>query len=120
MQRKNMMGKVGGGSSRSQKGGRCQLHSTQEAKPTTIHRKRSLDPRRVITTFKVDVADGTQDRSKFIIIALETRWREETWRWSLRTTYSRAEVNLDTASTLDAVGILLMILVEHLGGKDCG
>ena len=25
-------------------------------------------------------SDGTQDGSKFIIITLDTRWREETWR----------------------------------------
>ena len=76
MQRKNIMGRVGGGRSQkvpaSQHSGSQAHHTSPEEKPGS---------KKGITTFKVDVADGTQDGSKLIIITLETiRWREETWR----------------------------------------
>ena len=80
MRRKDMVGKVGGASSRGQEGRGCQLNCTPDAESTKLHRKGSLGPGRIVRC-KMDVSDGTHDGSEPIIIQLEVGG-EETRRCS--------------------------------------
>ena len=65
------MGKVRGTSSRGQKGGGCQLNSTQNAKPTFFHRKGCLDPGGIVRT-KVNIFSYRADnRTEPLILILK-------------------------------------------------
>ena len=54
--REDTMVKVRGASGRGQKGRGCQLNSTPNAKPTFLHKKRCLDPGRIVRT-KVNISN---------------------------------------------------------------
>ena len=58
---------VGGASSRSQKGGGCQLHCTPDTKSTIPHWEGHLGPGRVIN-IEVDVGDGAHNGPELHII----------------------------------------------------
>jgi hypothetical protein len=70
VRRNDALDKVGGGSSRSQKGRGCKLHSTPNAQPTKLHRQSGLGPRRIIIT-EMDVGDVANDRLEHAVILFE-------------------------------------------------